>query len=94
MSKLSAVLPAGTIRDYLIYNKLKEAIGKTRDSAIREMLIAEFVPMISQPKIQQKLLAQHLLLKSLSRGKPAPDLSTTALNKDTFSLKNFRENMW
>jgi len=90
MSKLSAVLPAGTIRDYLIYNKLKEAIGKTRDSAIREMLIAEFVPMISQPKIQQKLLAQHLLLKSLSRGKPAPDLSTTALNKDTFSLKNFQ----
>ena len=90
ISKLGAVLPAGTIRDYLIYNKLKEAIGKTRDSAMREMLIAEFVPLISQPKIQQQLVAQHLLLKSLSRGKPAPDLSTTALNKDTFSLKNFQ----
>ena len=90
ISKLSAALPAGAIRDYLIYNKLKETIGKTRDSAIREMLIAEFVPLISQPKIQQQLLAQHLLLKSLSRGKPAPDFSTTALNKDTFSLKNFQ----
>ena len=53
------------------------------------MLIAQFVPMLSQPEMQQKILAQHLLLNSLSRGKPAPDFSTTALNKDTFSLKNF-----
>jgi len=90
ISKLSAVLPPGTVRDYLIYNKLKEAIGKTRDSARREMLITAFVPMISQSKIQQQILAQHLLLKSLSRGKPAPDFITAALNKDTFSLKNFQ----
>lgn len=90
ISKLATALPAGTIRDYLIYNKLKETIGKTRDSAVREMLIGKFVPMISQSKIQQKLFSQHLLLNSLSRGKPAPDFSTTALNKDSFSLKNFQ----
>ena len=89
ISKLCTVMPAGTVRDYLIYNKLKEVIGKTIDTTRREMLITEFVPKISQPKIQQQILAQHLLLKSLSRGKPAPDFITTALNKDTFSLKNF-----
>jgi peroxiredoxin len=90
ISKLSTVMPAGTIRDYLIYSKLKEVIGKTPDTARREMLITEIVPKISQPKIQQQILAQHLLLKSLSRGKPAPDFITTALNKDTFSLKNLK----
>jgi len=89
ISRLCSVMPAGTVRDFLIYNKLKEAIGKTRDSTRREMLITEFVPMISQPKIQQQILAQHLLLKSLGRGRPAADFITTALNKDTFSLKNF-----
>lgn len=90
ISKLCSVMPSGTVRDYLIYNKLKEVIGKTIDTTRREMLITEFVPKISQPKMQQQILAQHLLLKSLSRGKPAPDFITTALNKDTFSLKNFQ----
>jgi len=89
ISKLCTVMPAGPVRDYLIYNKLKEVIGKTIDTTRREMLITEFVPKISEPKIQQQILAQHLLLKSLSRGKLAPDFITTALNKDTFSLKNF-----
>jgi len=90
ISKLCTVMPAGPVRDYLIYNKLKEVIGKTIDTTRREMLITEFVPKISEPKIQQQILAQHLLLKSLSRGKLAPDFITTALNKDTFSLKNFQ----
>jgi len=90
ISKLSTVVPAGAVRDYLIYNKLKEAIGRIRDTTRREILIAKFVPMIAQPKIQQILLAQHFLLKSLGRGKQAPDFVTTALNKDTFSLKNFQ----
>jgi len=89
LSKLCTVLPAGNIRDYLIYNKLKEAIGRTRDSTKREMLMMEFLPQIAQTKIQRQLLAQHLLLKSLNRGKPAPDFFTTALNKDSFSLKDF-----
>ena len=90
LAKLSSVLPAGTVRDFLIYNKLKEAMGKIRDSARREMLISEYVPLISQQKIQHQIVAHHLLLKSLGRGKPAPDFFTTALNKDTFSLKNFQ----
>ena len=88
ISKLCTVMPAGTVRDYLIYTKLKEVIGKTIDTTRREMLITEFVPKISQPKIQQLILAQHLLLKSLNRGRPAPDFIASALNKDTFSLKN------
>ncbi|HEX6845470.1 MAG TPA: redoxin family protein [Chitinophagaceae bacterium] len=90
ISKLCAVLPAGGVRDYLIYNKLKDAIGRTRDSAKREMLLAEFLPVISKNKIQHQLLAQHLLLKSLHRGKPAPDFVTKALNKDTFALADFK----
>ena len=90
ISRLCTAMPAGTIRDYLIYNKLKEVIGKVIDTTRREMLITEFVPKISQPKMQQQLLAQHLLLKSLSRGKSAPDFITTALNKDSFSLKKFQ----
>jgi thiol-disulfide isomerase/thioredoxin len=53
-------------------------------------LITEYVPLISQQKIQQQILAQHALLKSLGRGRPAPDFITTALNKDTFSLKDFQ----
>lgn len=84
-------MPAGSVKDFLIYNKLKETIGKPIDTAMREMLVAKFVPMISQPKIRQRILAQYSLLKSLGRGRPAPDFMATALNKDTFSLKNFQE---
>jgi thiol-disulfide isomerase/thioredoxin len=90
ISKLCAVLPAGNVRDYLVYNKLKEAIGRTRDSTKREMLLIEFLPTISQSNMQQQLLAQHFLLKSLNRGKPAPDFFTAALNKDSFSLRDFK----
>ncbi|HJS53954.1 MAG TPA: ABC transporter permease [Chitinophagaceae bacterium] len=90
ISKLCTVLPAGNVRDYLIYNKLKEAIGRTRDSTKREVLLTEFLPAISQSNIQHQLLAQHFLLKSLNRGKPAPDFMATALNKDTFSLEDFK----
>ena len=90
ITKLCAVLPAGKVRDYLVYNKLKEAIGRTRDSTNREALLTQFLPTISQQNVQYQLWAQHLLLKSLNRGKPAPDFATIALNKDTFSLKNFK----
>ncbi len=89
LSKLLTVLPPGNIRDFLIYNKLKEAIGRTRDTVKREILLAQYLPAVSQNKIQSILVAQHFLLKSLNRGKPAPDFVTTALNKDTFSLKDF-----
>src|SRR5678815_3175621 len=33
---------------------------------------------------------RHYILNSLTRGTVAPDFITTALNKDTFSLKNFK----
>ena len=63
--KYATVLPAGAVRDYLIYNKLKEAIGRTRDTARREILIAKYVPMISQPKIQQHNIGAALHTKEL-----------------------------
>jgi len=90
ISKVATVLPAGTIRDYLVYNKIKGLVGRTRDSASREMLIAKYLPIISQQKTQQQILTQHYILNSLTRGTVAPDFITTALNKDTFSLKNFK----
>src|SRR5580765_4120689 len=90
ISKVATVLPAGIIRDYLVYNKIKGLVGRTRDSASREMLIAKYLPVISQQKTQQLILTQHYILNSLTRGSVAPDFITTALNKDTFSLKNFK----
>jgi len=90
ISKVATVLPAGTLRDYLVYNKIKGLVGRTRDSASREMLIAKYLPVISQQKTQQLILAQHYILNSLTRGTVAPDFISTALNKDTFSLKNFK----
>ena len=90
IAKLCTVLPAGKVRDYLIYNKLKDAIGRTRDSTRRENLLTQFLPTLSEERVQYELWSQHLLLKSLNRGKRAPDFVTTALNKDTFSLKSFK----
>ena len=57
ISKVATVLPAGTLRDYLVYNKIKGLVGRTRDSAGREMLIAKYLPVISQQKTQQQILA-------------------------------------
>jgi peroxiredoxin len=90
ISKVATVLPASTLRDYLVYNKIKGLVGRTRDSASREMLIAKYLPVISQQKTQQQILTLHYTLNSLTRGSAAPDFTTTALNKDTFSLKNFK----
>src|SRR6187399_86841 len=90
ISKVATVLPASTLRDYPVYNKIKGLVGRTRDSESREMLIAKYLPAISQQKTQQQILALHYTLNSLTRGSFAPDLTTTALNKDTFSLKNFK----
>src|SRR6187399_1567017 len=90
ISKVASVLPANTLRDYLVYNKIKGLVGRTRDSAGRELLIAKYLPVISQQKAQQQILTQHYILNSLTRGTVAPDFITTALNKDTFSLKNFK----
>jgi thiol-disulfide isomerase/thioredoxin len=53
-------------------------------------LLVSFIPSISQVKIQQQLMKQHNLIKSLSYGKPAPDFQSTALNKDSFSLADFK----
>ncbi|HEY5968453.1 MAG TPA: redoxin family protein [Chitinophagaceae bacterium] len=90
ISKVATVLPASTLRDYLVFNKIKGLVGRTRDSASREMLIAKYLPVISQQKTQQQILTLNYILNSLTRGSAAPDFITTALNKDTFSLKNFK----
>jgi thiol-disulfide isomerase/thioredoxin len=90
ISRVAANMPPGKVRDYLLYNKIKEAIGRIRDSVKREDLISNFVPFISEINTRQRLIAQHELLKSLHRGKLAPDFMSTALNKDTFSLEDFK----
>ena len=90
ISKVATVLPASTLRDYLVYNKIKGLVGRTRDSAGRELLIAKYLPVISQQKAQQQILGLHYILSTLTRGSAAPDLSSTALNKDTFVLKDFK----
>ncbi len=89
LAKTCNVLPKGAVRDHLIFNRIKEAIGRTRDSVTREALLTVYIPTLSQVKMQQQLVAQHYLINSLSRGKIAPDFQTTALNKDSFSLKDF-----
>lgn len=89
LSKTCRILPAGTVRDHLLFNRIKEAIGRTRDSTIREQLLTDYLPAISRTKMQLQLLAQHYLINSLSYGKPAPDFETTALNKDSISLEDF-----
>lgn len=90
LSKTLSVLPAGTVRDHLLFNRIKEAIGRTRDSAKRELLLTNYIPSITQAKMQQQLLAQHYLIKGLGFGKQAPDFETTALNKDSISLEDFK----
>ncbi len=88
--KASRALTPGAFRNYLIYNRIKEAIGRTRDSLKRKILVTEYLAFITDSKMQQQLLAQNQLLNSLHRGKPAPDFKTTALNKDTFALADFK----
>ena len=90
LNKTLKALPKGAVRDELIFNRLKEAVGRIRDSIDRKEILAAYAQSISQEKMQHQLLAQHQLLNSLSRGKTAPDFKTAALNKDSFSLKDFK----
>lgn len=90
LNRLCQVLDQGTVRDYLIYNRMKDAIGKTRDTLLRGKLLEKYLPEIGQVAVQMNLLAQHQLLKSLHRGKPAPDFHATALNRDSISLNDFK----
>lgn len=90
LSKLCSVLPSGNVRDFLVYSKLKEAISRTMDSIKRESLLKIFLPKITKTGLHTLLEKQHALLKSLNRGKEAPNFISTALNKDTISLQNFK----
>lgn len=83
-------IPDGAIRNFLLFDKLKQTLSNTRDSIVRNEYLATFSNALSYPVLQQKLFAQNQLLKSLQRGKPAPDFMAVSLKKDTFSLVDFK----
>jgi thiol-disulfide isomerase/thioredoxin len=83
-------IPEGAIRNFLLFDKLKQTLSNTRDSLVRNQYLETFSSAISYPVLQQKLIAQNQLLKSLQRGKPAPDFIAVSLKKDTFSLTDFK----
>ncbi len=83
-------MPDGSIRNFLLFDKLKETLSNTRDSSIRTNYLTAYAPSISKPMLTGKLLAQNELLKSLQRGKPAPDFMAVSLKKDTFNLSSFK----
>lgn len=83
-------VPDGTIRNFLLFDKLKETLSNTRDSTARTNYLTTFAPAISKPSLTGKLFAQNQLLKTLQRGKPAPDFMAVSLKKDTFNLSSFK----
>lgn len=83
-------VPDGAIRNFLLFDKLKETLSNTRDSSIRTNYLTAFAPAISKPALTGKLFAQNQLLKTLQRGKPAPDFMAVSLKKDTFNLSSFK----
>lgn len=83
-------LQDGSIRNFLLFDKLKETLSNTRDSSIRTNYLTAFAPAISKPALTGKLFAQNQLLKTLQRGKPAPDFMAVSLKKDTFNLSSFK----
>jgi len=84
------LLEPGAVRDFLVYSRMKEATGRTRDSLTRELFIRNNLAKINNRYLQDQILAQHALLKSLHRGKPAPGFSATAISRDTITLSDFR----
>lgn len=83
-------LPDGSIRNFLLFDKLKETLSNTRDSTTRTNYLTAFAPAISKPALTDKLFAQNQLLKTLQRGKPAPDFMAVSVKKDTFNLSSFK----
>ena len=83
-------LPDGAIRNFLLFDKLKQTLSNTRDSLVRNEYLTTFSSVLSYPLLQEKLVAQNQLLKSLQRGKPAPDFMAVSLKKDTFNLADFK----
>ena len=83
-------VPDGAVRNFLLFDKLKETLSNTRDSSIRKNYLTAFLPAISKPILAGKLFAQNELLKSLQRGKQAPDFTAMSLKKDTFNLSSFK----
>lgn len=83
-------IPDGAIRNFLLFDKLKQTLSNTRDSLVRNEYLTTFSSALSYSVLHEKLVAQNQLLKSLQRGKPAPDFMAVSLKKDTFNLADFK----
>lgn len=90
LSGIIQYVPDGSIRNFLLFDKLKETLSNTRDSVTRTNYLLTYATAISKPALTTKLFVQNELLKSLQRGKPAPDFMAVSLKKDTFNLSAFK----
>ena len=79
-------MPAGKVKDVLVYRNLMTALSQIADSSRRNQLLTNFNPLISSKRLRALVLQKNTTLQNLQKGRPAPVISAETLNNDQFSL--------
>jgi len=79
-------MPAGKVKDVLVYRNLMTALSQIADSSRRNQLLTNFNPLISSKRLRALVLQKNTTLQNLQKGWPAPVISAETLNNDQFSL--------
>ncbi len=85
---ISTKIPAGKVKDALLYSSLGDAINRVTDSSRRQMILAAFAENIGSGKLKATLVSKNETLNKLQRGKIAPPITAEAINGNTFQLAN------
>ncbi|MGV3527790.1 MAG: ABC transporter permease [Flavisolibacter sp.] len=81
-------ISSAPLRDAVLYAGLMERMNYIRDSATRSAMLQSALPIISQEKVRQKLLAQSERLNKMARGEKATSFSAVSLTGKELKLEN------
>jgi thiol-disulfide isomerase/thioredoxin len=86
----TAMMPAGTLKNFLLYETVQNELFRIRDSARRSQLVQQALIQITDKTLKEKLMVAAANLKTLQRGKPAPLIRATSLTRDTFDFTQLK----
>lgn len=83
-------MPAGMVKDVVLYKSLTDLVSRTGDSTARAFFIDNFSGGIQNNRLKSLLLAKNNTMNGLKKGKPAPVIHAETLNGTAFNLAMFK----
>jgi thiol-disulfide isomerase/thioredoxin len=86
---LGQQITSAPVRNVIIFDELQKRLTVTRDSSMREMLLSQTLPFITDSGFKRKLAEMNQRMNNLQRGKKAHNFLAEALNGNDFDLQRF-----